>query len=323
MTQPIKRLACGLTLTLLALLIAGCAPSQPASWQGYLEGDYVYVSSPLSGRLETLAVTKGNFVKRGTPLFTLEREAELDAQRQASAQLDAARARLADSQKGARPSELSSYEARLNQARATAELSSLDFARQESLYRTKAISQSDYDRARLTNEANQRAVEQAASDLATARLGARMDAVAAAAATVQADEAAKAKADWNVNQKSQESPCDALVYDTLYRQGELVPAGLPVVSLLPPENLKVRFYVTEEDYGKLKVGTPLLVGMSGHDKPLKARVSYLSPQPEYTPPILFNRDNRSKLVFMAEGLFEPAVARDLHPGQPVDVRRDE
>ena len=283
----------------------------------------VYVSSPLSGRLDTLAVAKGTFVRRGSPLFTLERESELATQQQASAQLAESRARLADAAKGARSSELSSYQARLDQARAVAELSTLDLARQEALFRTKAISASDYDKARLTALANARAVDQAASDLETARLGARSDAVAAAAAQVKADEASKARADWNVSQKAQKAPVDALVYDTLYRQGELVPAGLPIVALLPPENLKVRFYVSEEDYGKLKVGATLRVRLSGHEGGLKARVSYLSPQPEYTPPILFNRDNRSKLVFLAEALFEPSVAKDLHPGQPVDVQRDE
>ena len=323
MTPSILRAAILAALAFACALVVGCRPSSPAPWQGYLEGDMVYVSSPLSGRLDTLAVAKGTFVRRGSPLFTLERESELATQQQASAQLAESRARLADAAKGARSSELSSYQARLDQARAVAELSTLDLARQEALFRTKAISASDYDKARLTALANARAVDQAASDLETARLGARSDAVAAAAAQVKADEASKARADWNVSQKAQKAPVDALVYDTLYRQGELVPAGLPIVALLPPENLKVRFYVSEEDYGKLKVGATLRVRLSGHEGGLKARVSYLSPQPEYTPPILFNRDNRSKLVFLAEALFEPSVAKDLHPGQPVDVQRDE
>ncbi len=63
------------------------------------------------------------------------------------------------------------------------------------------------------------------------------------------------------------------------------------------------------------------VSVTGLPAPLDARISYLSPQPEYTPPILYNRDNRSKLVFMVEAVFEGNVARDLHPGQPADVTR--
>jgi HlyD family secretion protein len=61
------------------------------------------------------------------------------------------------------------------------------------------------------------------------------------------------------------------------------------------------------------------VAITGHPAPFTAKVNYLSPRPEFTPPILYNRDNRAKLVFMVEAAVDPAIARDLHPGQPVDV----
>ena len=119
-------------------------------------------------------------------------------------------------------------------------------------------------------------------------------------------------------QKSQAAPRAALVYDTLYREGEFVPAANPVVSLLPPENIKVRFFVPEAGFGALKAGDRVRVALTGRPE-LEARISYLSPQPEYTPPVLYNRENRAKLVFMVEAVFDPATARDLHPGQPADV----
>ncbi|MES1167427.1 MAG: HlyD family secretion protein, partial [Pseudomonadota bacterium] len=108
-------------------------------------------------------------------------------------------------------------------------------------------------------------------------------------------------------------------YDTLYREGEFVAAGNPVVALLPPGNLKVRFFVPETDFAALKAGDRVTVSVTGRSAPLAGRVSYLSPQPEFTPPVLYNRDNRSKLVFMVEAVFEADAARDLHPGQPADV----
>ena len=98
-----------------------------------------------------------------------------------------------------------------------------------------------------------------------------------------------------------------------------MPAATPVVALLPPENIKVRFFVPEAGFGGLKAGDPVKVTITGRAAPLDAHISYLSPQPEYTPPILYNRDNRSKLVFMVEAVFAAGVARDLHPGQPADV----
>ena len=271
------------TAAALALLaLAACSRPAPTGWQGYLEGDFVYIASPLAGRLETLAVVKGARVAAHAPLFTLERGQDLAAQRQAADQLRAAQARLADLQKGSRPSELGALEARLAQARASTELSKLELARQENLFKTNVI--------------------------------------AAAEAEASAAAAAKDRADWNVTQKSPSAPRAALVYDTLYREGEFVAAGLPVLALLPPENIKVRFYVSDSDFAALKAGDTVRVALTGH-APLAARISYLSPKPEYTPPVLYNRENRAKLVWLVEAVFtDPSVTRDLHPGQPVDVQ---
>jgi HlyD family secretion protein len=304
---------------LALLLVGGCSKTGSRAWQGYLEGDYVYVSSPLAGRLDKLMVAKGARVAAGAPLFELERAAELDAQRQASQQLQAAKAQLEDLKKGSRPEEIAALEARLGQARAAAELSTLELARQDELFKTGAISASEHDRARLTHVGDDRAVEEDAARLDTARLGGRFDAVAAATAAVRAAADAEARARWSVDQKAQEAPAAALVYDTLYRQGEFVAAGSPVVALLPPTNIKVRFFVQEADFARLKAGDRVSVGVQGHASPLEATVSYLSPQPEYTPPVLYNQDNRAKLVYMIEAVFAPDVAADLHPGQPVDV----
>jgi HlyD family secretion protein len=305
-------------LALAAFALVGCDRRAPSGYQGYLEGEFIYVAAPLAGRLETLSVAKGTRVEAGAPLFTLELASETAAQRQAAEQLRSAQARLADVRKGARPSELATVNARLEQARTTAELSKLEFARQENLFKTQVIAPSEFDRARLAHERNLRAVEELASQLDTAQLGGRADAIAAAEAEVSAAMAAKEKADWSVAQKTQAAPRAGFVYDTVYRVGEFVAAGNPVVALLPPENLKVRFFVPETDFSSLKAGDRVRVAIDGRGT-LDATINYLSPKPEYTPPVLYNRENRTKLVFMIEAVFDAAAARDLHPGQPVDV----
>jgi HlyD family secretion protein len=307
-------------LALLAglLVLAGCHRAPATGYQGYLEGDYIYVGSPLAGRLDQLAVAKGARVEAGAPLFTLERRAELATQRQAADQLAAAQARLEDLKKGSRPSELAALEARRDQARAAAELARLEFARQENLFKTQVISVSDFDRARLTAEQNTRAVAELTAQLTTASLGGRSDAITAATADVSAAAANKERADWNVTQKAQDAPQAGLVFDTLYRTGEFVTAGNPVVVLLPPANLKVRFFVPESDFAALKAGAAVLVAINGLPAPLTGHIRYLSPQPEFTPPVLYNRENRAKLIFMIEAGLD-ADTRDLHPGQPVDV----
>lgn len=303
---------------LMFIALTGCARKAADGFQGYLEGEFIQVASPLAGRVEQLAVAKGDRVEAGAPLFTLERSAELAAQRQAAGQLAAARARLDDLRKGVRPSELATLEARLAQARSAAELSKLDLDRRKPLFERGATTASDYDLARLTHERNLAMIDELAAQLATGKLGAREDAVRAAEADVAAAGAALERADWSVTQKVQTAPRAGLVYDTLYRAGEFAAAASPVVSLLPPENIKVRFFVPEADFAALKAGARVSVTLTGRPA-LEARISYLSPRPEYTPPVLYNRANRSKLVFMVEALLDAAAARDLHPGQPVDV----
>lgn len=308
-------------LLLGALVLGGCNRSAaPAGYQGYLEGEFVYVASPLAGRLEQLAVQKGSRVEAGAPLFALESVSERAAQREADDRLRSARARLEDLRKGSRPSELAALDARLEQARAAAELSQRDLARLEDLFKTGATTASDLDRARLTHERNRSAIDELTAQNATARLGGRTDAIAAAEAEAAAAASAKERTDWAVAQKSQAAPRAALVYDTLFREGEFVGSGVPVVSLLPPEFLKVRFFVPEADFATLKAGDRVRVQITGRG-PLEARINYLSPRPEYTPPVLYNRANRSKLVFMVEAVFAPEATRDLNPGQPVDVAR--
>ena len=307
-------------LVLLLLAISGCSGGSPKGWQGYIEGDFVYVSSPLAGRLDRLSVAKGSRVSLGDPLFSLESAAETDAQRQAAQQRQAADAELEDVKKGSRPEELAAYEARLGEARAAAELSRLDLDRQEALFKAGAITKSDFDHSRLTHEANERTVDENAARLELARLGGRADAIAAANAVALAAQDAEKHAKWSVDQKAQAAPCAALVYDTLYREGEFVSAGSPVVSLLPPSNIKVRFFVAEPDFALLKAGDRVEVAIQGLPSPLGATVTYLSSEPEFTPPVLYNRDNRAKLVYMIEAVFAPGAAANLHPGQPVDVR---
>jgi HlyD family secretion protein len=199
-------------------------------------------------------------------------------------------------------------------------LSQRELARFSDLFKTGAATASDLDRTRLTHERNTRVIDELTAQLATARLGARADAILASEAEVSAAASAKERADWAVAQKTQAAPRDALVYDTLFREGEFVSAGVPAVSLLPPENLKVRFFVPEADFAQLKAGDRVSVTFTG-GRTLDATINYLSPRPEYTPPVLYNRENRAKLVFMIEAVFTSEAARELHPGLPVTVTR--
>jgi HlyD family secretion protein len=305
-----------------ALALAGCSPSPTGVYQGYLEGEYVYAAAPLGGALTNLAVARGDTVKAGQLLFELERESEAAALRQAEKNLAQAQAQLDDLQKGRRPTELASLAAQLERARANLVLSEAEFARRKKLRDggAEVISAEELDAARGARDADQAQVSQISSDLETARLGAREDEIRAAQAAVEAQNAAVARARWAFDQKRQSAPADAAVHDTLYRQGEWVDAGKPVIVLLPPANIKVRFFVPESDLAQIKTGQTVDVSFDQGKRTYAATVNYLSTQPEFSPPVLYNRENRAKLVFMIEAKFSPVDAADLHPGQPVEVK---
>ncbi|MBC8022334.1 MAG: HlyD family secretion protein, partial [Burkholderiales bacterium] len=131
---------------------------------------------------------------------------------------------------------------------------------------------------------------------------------------------ALAQADWRLRQRTVTAFVAGTVADTLFARGEFVPAGAPVVSLLPPGNVKVRFFVPEPTLGSIQVGQKVSLSCDGCANPIGAIVAFIAPQAEFTPPVIYSRDNRAKLVFLVEAKPAAGDAAKLHPGQPVDVR---
>jgi HlyD family secretion protein len=304
---------------LLLGFLAACNHTPSQRVQGYVEGEFVHVASPLAGQLEVLSVQRGAQVKKGDPLFALECGSETAARDEAERRLAQGKASLEDAKKGRRPSELDSMDAQLRQARVALELSEKEFKRQEDLYRRNVSAAEAFDRARALRDQDEHRVTQLEADLKTAHLGSREDQLAAAEANVRALQSSLVRAEWNLAQKRQSAPQDALVFDTLYQQGEWIAAGRPVVALLPPGNVKVRAFVPESRIGTIRPGTGARVFVDGVAEPFTAKVSFLSPQAEFTPPVIYSQESRGKLVFMIELRFDAAAAAKLHPGQPVDV----
>jgi len=315
-----RRLIFGLGAAILALItLAGCGSTNPNKVQGYVEGEYVYVAAPAAAALQTLYVQRGNQVNAGDSLFVLDDAPERAARDEGERKLAQGRANWEDLKKGKRPTEIESLEAQMKQAKAALALSEQAFAREETLFRSNATSPQDRDKARAARDQDRQRVAQLEADLATGKLPSRVDQVAAAEANVRALQASLAKANWDLAQKRQNAPQSGLVFDTLFREGEWVAAGKPVVALLPPENIKVRAFVPQTRIGAIHPGQEVRVFVDGVPAPFVGRVSFISPQAEYTPPVIYSQESRSKLVFMVEAVFDPAVAAQLHPGQPVDV----
>jgi HlyD family secretion protein len=287
----------------------------PLQVQGYVEGEYVYVGAPVAGRLEALQVARGDRVEAGAPLFQLDRSSELPARNDAAARLARAEANLANLRKGRRPSEIASIEAQLAQAKAMLALSQAKLERRRPL--ADAVSREDVEEARAEHERDQARVAELEAELQTARLGGRADEIEAAEAEVAAARAQLAQAEWRLGELSQASPQAGVVIDTLYRLGEWVAAGAPVVSLLPPANVKVRFFVPEPRLGAIAVGDEVEVSCDACPPDLVAAISFIAPEAEYTPPVIYSREMRAKLVYLVEA--KPRQPDALRPGQPVDV----
>lgn len=304
---------------ILAVALGACGSKSEGIFQGYAEGEYVRVAAPFAGSLQKLQVRRGTQVKAGDPLFVLEQVNEAAARREAEEHTRNVEAQLADLKKSRRPSEIDAVRAQLAQARASLKLSEVNLKRQEQLVASNFVSKSAVDEARAAFERDRARVGELEAQVTTAQLAARQDEIRAAEFNAAAARSALAQADWKLAQKSVAAPLAGLVNDTNYVEGEWVPAGSPVVSLLPPQNIKIRFFVTELALGMLKIGRAVTVHCDGCGAPVAAQVTFISPQAEYTPPVIYSRETRTKLVYLIEARATPEDAVKLHPGQPVDV----
>ena len=306
-----------------ALAVAGCAKPVDSSWSGYAEGEYVYVAAPLAGRLTELAVQRGREVEAGALLFSLDAESEIAAREEAAARLAGAQAQADNTGKGRRADEIAVTQAQLAQARASAAAANAELQRQAPLVAQGFLSAARLDDVRAAAKAADARVAELEAALRVARLPARADERSAARAGTAAAQQALEQARWRAAQKQQHAPRSAWVADTLFRVGEWVGAGQPVVSLLPHGAIKARFFVPEKELASLAPGAAVTLHCDGCGAPVSARVDFIATQAEYTPPVIYSNAQRARLVFMVEARPDAAGAARLKPGQPLDVRRAE
>lgn len=305
---------------LCAALLAGCSDQAPDYFPGYVEADYLRLASPIAGTLAKLHVRRGDQVARAAPLFVLEQDSERAAREEAQARVQRAEATLADLLKGRRPDELAVIDQQLAQAQAAQALSQAELARQSKLLAAQFIAPARIDEARAAVQRDQAHVRELQAQRKVAALGGRADLLAAARQDIEAARAQLTQADWRLVQKTVKAPLAADVADVLFREGELVPAGTPVISLLAPQHLRARFFVPQAQLGALKLGQKVTLSCDGCKGPVSAAVSFIAREAEYTAPLIYSKENRATLVFMIEATPAPEAAAALHPGQPLEVR---
>lgn len=307
-----------LFLLLTAFCLTACNQQQQNSFQGYIEGRYTYLASFTSGYLDELLVQRGNTVTKNQRLFVLNPNPEAYQLKNAEANLTAAKQNLINLVKGSRETVLRSLDAKLKQAISEYNLAKQDFPRKQKLYRQNAISKAEYDEAEKNIKVTENKVKEIESDIAEAKLGARENQILEQQQKVQAAEEEMHRLQWIVKQKQMNAPESGLIFDTFFRIGEFVNAGQAVLALLTKDNVHVLFFVPEYDLKRIKLGQPINF-QCYNCKMEKATISYISPEAEYTPPVIYSEKTQTKLVFRVEATIDTLDSVNYHPGQPVKV----
>jgi HlyD family secretion protein len=263
----------------LLLLLAACGKSDDGAWLGYGEGDNAFIAAPQPGWVSSMHVERGAYVHRGDLLFTLDDTAQIAARDQDVASLETAKASLAQEQ-------------------ANLEYAKRQLERQSGLARAHAGTPANLDLARSNYEQSAARIAQLQSQIAQTN-------------------ASLAGATYSLTQRNVVAQTEGRVEDIYFRPGEYVPASTPVLSVLLPKNIYVRFFVPETQFGKVHLGEKVRISCDGC-KPLDATITFIAQQQEFTPPVIFSVGVREKLVFKMEARAPGGLK--LNPGQPVQVR---
>lgn len=258
-------------LLLMTLNLIGCSNENETVLSGYIEGEYNYIASGISGTLIELAVTRGQTIKENDLLFKLDPEPE-------KATMEAAKASVGE------------LEARVA-------LAKIQLARHQDLYTHNATDKSTLDQKQTEYDTELKQLLAAQKRLSEAQ--------------------------WTYQQKTVYAPISGLVFDTYYRLGEKVIANQPVLSLLEPKNIKVQFYIPEKQLSAIHLNQTITFRCDNCQTTTKATITYISPEAEYTPPIIYSQNTRYKLVYKVRADLSPTVATQFHPGQPLDVYLNE
>jgi HlyD family secretion protein len=311
-------------------LVGGCVgwlwwsqhrgPSGPV-WQGYADADYVKVGPVEAGLLTAVPVARGDEVAAGAPLFAQDATEEQAARDQAARQLAQAEGTLANLEAGGKPTEIDQAVANLADAQATLARTRADLDRDQQLRRVDVATAQTVDQRLADYKSAKAKVDAAEAALAQARapLG-RQTEIKTQYAAVAASRSALAMAEWQLAQRRVAAPVGARVADVLALPGEVMTAGQPVISLLPPQNILVRFFVPEAALASLHRGDPVIFSCDGCKDGLGGTISFISPQSEYTPPVIYSESTKEKLVYRIEARPPPDQATLLNPGEPIEVR---
>jgi HlyD family secretion protein len=276
---------------------------------GYVVSDDIYMSSPIAGTLTSIAVQRGQRVNAGDALFKVDPTVR-------AAQTDQARAVIAGNQ-----AQLDQQQAAMKRARAELAAAQADADRYGIQLRSLKAAQSEKAGAVAQLEIDQTQASYDAAlrkrDAAKTQLDSAAAAIAAARAQLQQAQAGLTSAQRELDDLSPLAPSAGRIEDVMFKLGESVAPNVPIVSVVPDGQVKVRFYVPQSVVNAYQPGRKVAISCDGCAVGMTAVVEFVANQPEYTPPIIYSLEARQKLVFLVEAV--PSDPRALLPGQPLDV----
>jgi HlyD family secretion protein len=298
-------------------LVSACGNHNQRQFTGYVEGENIYLASPFYGNLEQLAVMRGQMVKKGQLLFSLDKNPQKINIASIEAELQQAKNTLDDMKKPRREPEIEAIKAQIEQTEALIKLAQIRVNRFQQLYTKQASDKDSLDAAIATLQQQQELKSQYESNLVLAQMGNRDDQIKAQENQVKALSEKLKEAQWELMQKSIYAPEDGQIFDTYYEPGELVAPQQAVLSLLTPETIRIEFFVPVDYLDNIKLGQKITFDCIGGKSGNEAVISYISPEVEYLPPVVFSRENSEKLVFRVKAQIKDAFL--FKPGQPVVV----
>lgn len=279
-----------------ALAFAGCSDAGQDRLTGYVEAETLYMAPQEAGVIQEILVREGDRVEAGDVLFRMKSDRIAYQVEQAAAAAKSAEKRADDT--GALAKAVTEAQADLNRIAA-------DFSRTQKLFKDGFVTQARLDTDRAALIAAEARLERARAE----REAAQDD--------YQSVEAQAGLAKQRLEDLSVTAPKAGTIERLYRREGEVAAAGDPVAALLPPDNLKLRFYAPEPMLSAFAPGDEVAFQCDGCAQGLKARVTYVATEPQFTPPVIYNLDERDKLVFLIEA--RPLDPEGLRPGLPADI----
>ena len=303
------------------LAIFGFGEELPTTYTGYVEGDYVYVSATSAGQIENILVSASDYVDAGDILFIQDPTQAEAAVAAALSQVKVAEAALDNLLTGARDEEVAVVQAQLDQAQANLSLVEQEYNRNSKLVADGIASQTILEATLANLSSAQAQARQLQAQITSMTLPARPAQRAQAEASLAAAQASLESAKANLDDRTITAPIAGKIEQVFYDTGEVLQPGMPVLSLLPENARKIYFFVPEPDRASFQVGDQLIMECTGCPPGTSVNITFIDSQPQFTPPIIYSRDERARLVYRAEGY--PVQPLSLFPGQPVTLGRPE